>query len=243
MDKDWLAARLEAGDSIEAIAREVGKHPSTVSYWVNRHGLKSGYAATHAARGPLAREDLETLVEAGLSVRQIARELERSGTTVRYWLRHYGLRTPPGHYAPRGRVAGQELMRECRTHGWTWFRLIGTATRYRCAQCAVEAVSNRRRRMKQILVEEAGGRCVACGYDACVAVLQFHHLDPETKRFHLGREGVTRSLDRARQEAAKCVLLCANCHAEVEVGFRRLPVTSDPSFPGSILGSAVDGPG
>jgi transposase-like protein len=243
VDKDWLAARLEAGESIEAIARKAGKQPATVAYWMNKHGLKSGYAARHAARGPLAREQLETLVEAGLSIRQIAREVDRGATTVRHWLRRYGLRTQPSRYAPRDASAGAELMRECPMHGWTWFRRIGTATRYRCSQCAVEAVSNRRRRMKQILVEEAGGACVACGYDAFTPVLQFHHLDPARKRFHLGREGVTRSLERARAEASKCVLLCANCHVEVELGFRELPVTSDPTGSGSILGRTVDGPG
>ena len=32
---------------------------------------------------------------------------------------------------------------------------------------------------------------------------------------------MTRSLERLREEAGKCVLLCANCHAEVESGFVR----------------------
>ena len=27
-----------------------------------------------------------------------------------------------------------------------------------------------------------------------------------------------RSLDKAREEVRKCVVLCANCHAEVEAG-------------------------
>jgi len=35
-------------------------------------------------------------------------------------------------------------------------------------------------------------------------------------------QGVTRSLARAKAEAEKCVLLCANCHAEVESGVRSL---------------------
>jgi hypothetical protein len=87
--------------------------------------------------------------------------------------------------------------------------------------------------VKEILVDEAGGECAACGYRACIGVLQFHHVDPATKRFHLGREGVSRSLDDARAEARKCVLLCANCHTEVELGLRVLPVTSDRApFPG-----------
>jgi ribosomal protein L30E len=29
---------------------------------------------------------------------------------------------------------------------------------------------------------------------------------------------LTRSLDAVRAEAAKCVLLCANCHSEAEAG-------------------------
>jgi IS30 family transposase len=32
MDRDWLEAQLSAGRSIESIAREVGKSPSTVGY-------------------------------------------------------------------------------------------------------------------------------------------------------------------------------------------------------------------
>jgi hypothetical protein len=105
--------------------------------------------------------------------------------------------------------------------------------RYRCARCIVDAVSDRRRRVKEILVDEAGGECASCGYRACIGVLQFHHVDPATKRFHLGREGVSRSLEAARAEARKCVLLCANCHVEVELGVRVLPVTSEGApFPG-----------
>jgi hypothetical protein len=32
-------------------------------------------------------------------------------------------------------------------------------------------------------------------------------------------------MKRSREEAAKCVLLCANCHAEVENGVADLPVS------------------
>jgi hypothetical protein len=58
-----------------------------------------------------------------------------------------------------------------------------------------------------------------CGYDRSPAALQFHHVDPKEKVFSLSRRGVTIALEAARAEAAKCVLLCANCHAEVEGGF------------------------
>jgi len=72
-------------------------------------------------------------------------------------------------------------------------------------------------------VEEAGGACVLCGYSRTLAALHFHHLDPAAKSFALAARGVTLSLAAARAEAAKCVLLCATCHAEVELGVKRLP--------------------
>ncbi|MFI4985305.1 MAG: HNH endonuclease [Solirubrobacterales bacterium] len=84
-------------------------------------------------------------------------------------------------------------------------------------------MSRRRRKMKLILVEEAGGRCALCGYNRCTAALHFHHVDPDSKQFHLSMQGVTRSIASARAEMAKCVLLCANCHAEVESGVSRIP--------------------
>jgi hypothetical protein len=111
----------------------------------------------------------------------------------------------------------------CSVHGEVEFVQRGDTGTWRCVPCRAEAVTDRRRRVKAILVEEAGGRCATCGYDRCMAALQFHHVDPKTKHFSLGRKGVARSLERARAEARKCVLLCANCHAEVEAGVLGLP--------------------
>jgi hypothetical protein len=93
---------------------------------------------------------------------------------------------------------------------------------WRCLRCRSEAVSQRRRRVKEILVAEAGGACRICGYSRCLAALEFHHLDPAGKAFGVGERGVSRSLDEARQEVGKCLLLCSNCHAELEAGIRRL---------------------
>jgi hypothetical protein len=73
-----------------------------------------------------------------------------------------------------------------------------------------------------MLVEEAGGACKLCGYARCLSALEFHHLAPAEKQFSLSQHGVTRSIERAREEAQKCVLLCANCHAEVEAGVAAL---------------------
>jgi transposase-like protein len=221
MDREWLAEQLAAGRSIEAIAREVGKNPSTVAYWMNKHGLVSAHAAKQRPRGTVPEAQLRTLVEAGLSVREIAQELERSPTAVRHWLRRYDLKTQPARYVAAG-AKPEAVLRECLAHGWTAHRPDAKG-HFRCAQCNVERVTSRRRAVKELLIGEAGGSCVICGYDRCAGALQFHHVDPATKRFEIGGRGLTRSLAALREEAKKCVLLCGNCHVEVAAGVANLP--------------------
>src|SRR5437764_14362189 len=99
MDREALTVQLAEGRSIEAIARAWGRAPSTVAYWVNKYGLASAHAPRHAGRGGIEREQLQALVEDGLSVRQIAARCEVSPTTVRHWLQRYGLKTQPARYA------------------------------------------------------------------------------------------------------------------------------------------------
>lgn len=227
MEREWLERELAAGRSIEAIAKEVGRNPSTVAYWVNKHGLTSQHAAKHAARGGLAEDRLRALVEQGLSVRQIATECGVSATSVQYWLHRFELQTQPSHYSRRDGPRPHEIVRECSRHGWTVFRRVGRSGEYRCAQCGAARVAKRRRKVKDILVAEAGGACRLCGYDRYPGALQFHHLDPAQKRFHFAGRGITRSLAILREEARKCVLLCANCHAEVEAGVAFLAAPAD----------------
>lgn len=81
-------------------------------------------------------------------------------------------------------------------------------------------VSDRRRKIKLILIEYLGGKCVLCGYNKCVWALDFHHIDPNTKSFSIS--STVKSIDTLKKEADKCVLLCANCHREVEAGFSKL---------------------
>ena len=95
---------------------------------------------------------------------------------------------------------------------------------YRCTRCRADRVSARRRRLKQILIAEAGGRCLVCGYKRTPRALEFHHLDPSEKHFAVSSQGRTRSLESLRAEARKCVLLCSNCHAEVEDGLLTVPI-------------------
>jgi 5-methylcytosine-specific restriction endonuclease McrA len=106
--------------------------------------------------------------------------------------------------------------------GETEFVLVGRGY-YRCKQCRQQRVVVWRRRARLTLVAEAGGACMLCGYDRCIGALHFHHVDPSQKAFGISRKGFTRSIQKMREEAAKCVLLCSNCHAEVEAGIATLP--------------------
>lgn len=83
------------------------------------------------------------------------------------------------------------------------------------SQGGARAVVEWRRRTKTRLLELHGGRCIRCGYAGHVAALVFHHRDPSTKAFAISVDGVPRAWHRLVDEAAKCDLLCANCHREV----------------------------
>jgi DNA-binding transcriptional ArsR family regulator len=234
MEADWLRSRLESGHSIESIAREADKAPSTVAYWVKKHGLTSRYTARHAARGAIGRDVLEELMAEGLTIRAMAERLDRSYSTVRHWLARHALATPRSvrlaETAPARTTGAETVTASCPVHGFTMFIRRGNHG-FRCRQCRMDAVDRRRKEIKRILVAEAGGACVICGYERSVQALQFHHLDPAQKSFSLAAGGLTRSLQRARAEAAKCVLLCANCHAEVEGGLATIAPTAAGRLP------------
>lgn len=81
-----------------------------------------------------------------------------------------------------------------------------------------KAVSERRKKLREMAREYKGGKCTLCGYSKCARALSFHHLDPRKKDFGLSAKGLTRSWDKIKKELDKCMLLCANCHMEVHEG-------------------------
>lgn len=238
MTKEFLQQCLAEGLSLSEIGRRVGREKSTVSYHVRKHGLTPVNATRSANRGGIAKEQLQELVAEELSIAEMARRLDRSVSTIRYWLKRWELWPLPAtrrrREARRARLAGKRQAElECRHHGRTQFVFEARGS-YRCMRCRQERVAEWRRRVKRTLVAEAGGACSVCGYDTCVAAMHFHHLDPSEKRFALSREGMTRSLEEARREARKCILVCSNCHAEIESGLRELPQARTGKIEGEV---------
>lgn len=77
--------------------------------------------------------------------------------------------------------------------------------------------------LKRQLVDAAGGCCVHCGYNKSLHALDFHHTGKDKEHalsdILLKASGKNGSyLAIALAEAAKCVLLCANCHRELHAG-------------------------
>jgi transposase-like protein len=229
MDRASLERLLGQGLSLAEIGRRFGLHESTVGYWVKKHGLKAVHRDRHVAKGGLQRVDLEQLTESGATLAEIAGKLGCSKATVRHWLMRYGLRTGnargrrASECARAAKEAGRVVVRmACVRHGETQF-VLDSRGYYRCRRCRAAAVARRRQKVKAILVQEAGGCCGLCGYRRSMRALHFHHVDPIEKRIEINAKGIALSLQTLRNEAKKCVLLCSNCHAEIEDGTVSLP--------------------
>lgn len=121
----------------------------------------------------------------------------------------------------KGAIAGDTAERKCPKHGWAKHILRvekgNNNRRWRCYQCDIEHTTKMRKGRRKTLIAAAGGKCIRCGYNGCIAALQFHHRDPAEKSFGLSVRNMSYfSSAKLKTEAAKCNLLCGNCHAELE---------------------------
>ena len=83
-----------------------------------------------------------------------------------------------------------------------------------CGKCHNKYTLDLGRQRRKFLLENLGGKCVACGYDKYEAAMQCHHLDP-TKKDKAFSSMRGWSEQRILDEIKDCVLLCACCHAAV----------------------------
>lgn len=55
--------------------------------------------------------------------------------------------------------------------------------------------------------------CEVCGYNRSPRALHYHHLDPTEKTVEISHH--TTTMAQAIREIAQCIIVCANCHAEI----------------------------
>jgi len=61
--------------------------------------------------------------------------------------------------------------------------------------------------------------CSVCGYNKYPAVLEFHH--PNNDKEFIVAKLLQHKLETLKKEMGKCIILCANCHAELHAKERR----------------------
>src|SRR5271166_4468983 len=95
-------------------------------------------------------------------------------------------------------------------------------------------VKNWRNKTKEIIVEVMGGCCQICKYSKCNRALELHHINPSQKELSFGKIRANPvTIKRIAEELKKCILLCSNCHKEIDCNVVSLPseyVKFDPEF-------------
>ena len=95
-----------------------------------------------------------------------------------------------------------------------------------------------RRETKLRAIAAFGGECGTCGYAFAPAAMEFHHPDPSKKEFAISVDGIYRTWEKVQKELESCVMLCANCHAEVHAGVRVLDVTLPSSHEAATIAAS-----
>ena len=153
----------------------------------------------------ITKEELQKLINKKLSIVEISTRLETSTRTVQRYLAKYNLYT--------FRSNKNKKHKKCKGCGDVNPNNFSPERYIECKKCRLLYQKMLKVNKKKVLVEYKGGKCERCGYSKCLRALQFHHIDPHTKEFEVSR--ARQSLDELKKEADKCMLLCANCHAEI----------------------------
>ncbi len=74
------------------------------------------------------------------------------------------------------------------------------------------AQKRKRNRFAALLYK--GNKCKICLYDKCIPALEFHHIDPSSKKFTIS-SGIDKGWRKIKSELDKCILVCPNCHKEI----------------------------
>jgi hypothetical protein len=92
----------------------------------------------------------------------------------------------------------------------------------KCKPCANKETASKVKTFKIQCVRYKGRECEHCGYDKCLAALEFHHRDPAKKDFAISTKKCGKFSQVIREELDKCLLLCCRCHREEHERLRQI---------------------
>jgi len=155
------------------------------------------------------KKNLQKYIEETCSINDIAVAEGKGRSTVRYWMKKYGLQTKR-----QMRNKGYHKERKCSYCGTTDESKFYGHKRTICGKCHCKYTLKKGQEKRRYAIELLGGKCVHCGFDKWDCSLDFHHLDPKKKDSTFANlRGWSRV--RIEKEMKKCILLCSNCHRAV----------------------------
>ena len=167
----------------------------------------------------ITEELLKDLLSQGFSSYEIGRQLGYTGAGIRYHMKKYDLFSSNQSIQDKQKVPVVNGKKECKKcHNILPIedfnvKPSGSLKSY-CKKCNNEGRYSLLKRRKMEIIQKFGNKCSICGYNKNIAALEFHHIDPNEKEFHLGSTKTT-NLDKLLLEMDKCILVCANCHREI----------------------------
>ena len=143
-------------------------------------------------------------------MRDISKKTGKSLTSIRYWFKKYGL-LPKKNPNINSIITKKKICPKCNTEKdiRNFYKrkgiLFGSVY---CRECTNSSTVERMNLFKSKCVDYKGGCCQNCGYNR----------DPTSKDFTIAHMRSYSFDDIVKFELDKCVLLCSNCHREVENG-------------------------
>jgi hypothetical protein len=166
---------------------------------------------------------LQFYVDQGLSTYKIAETLNKSQTTIRYWLNKFNLKTKNKCFEKspiqqKTICASNQFCTSCGIHiteetGYIRKEKTRLKLTSQCKICISNKTKLKRENNKKQAIKYKGGCCNKCGYSKNTASLEFHHLNSIEKEIHPSKLMI-KNWEVIKNEIDKCILLCSNCHRE-----------------------------
>jgi len=189
--------RLGLPSTIAAKRLEVDR--STYTKYLKKYNLPS--IRVYKPWKEIQKEELQACIDLFYGENRACKLLGISAGNYRHEMHRHGLQSPHTDFSNKKWFENLSVCEQCQKQKCTIPPI--------CGKCRKRAKCNG---VKAALVKWKGGACSICGYNKCVAALDFHHKDESQKDFGFGGSGYGYNIKKLLPEIKKCILICSNCH-------------------------------